>query len=204
MTSTIPLREQYWSHASPADAARLRDDGGALKEFLGWGDVPRTSVGMYWHVLPYLMEGIPGGYDEPYRWFIEGGEVLGSNETGDVRYLAPAQAERLNEALEGEEPDELGYGVWDEAKMDQRGVYPQRWVQLGEDSDHLGSVRELFSYLREHVAAAAKNGQGLVIHLAEGMSLEFDDAPRAPAAQAAPAPPAAPTGELLLTGPDRS
>ena len=129
----------------PKDVAALRSDAAALAKFLESPNVSRTGLGVYWHVVPYLMEGIAKGYDEPYHWFIEGGEVIGKNAAGDVRYLTPDQVALLNEKLQNEEPDELGYDDFDEEKLDAKGIYPTRWVRDGENADLLGSIRESYS-----------------------------------------------------------
>src|SRR5262250_2967489 len=94
---------------------------------------------------------------------MEGGEILGKNDAGDIRYLSPSQAKKLAAALEEEPPDELGQLAFDEAKMDRLGIYPSRWVAWS-DSDHLGTMRELYSYVRELIASSSKQ-TGLLIHL---------------------------------------
>lgn len=122
MSPSVTLKHQHWSHASPQQTAELRSSAAALAEFLSSDHVPRVGLGVFWHGVAYLIEGIPANLDEPYRWFIEGGETIGASDAGDVRYLSPNQVARLARALHDEVPDELGYGVWDEAKMDARRV----------------------------------------------------------------------------------
>jgi hypothetical protein len=46
--------------------------------------------------------------------------------------------------------------MYDEADMDRRGIYPARWVRSG-DNDHLGTIRELYSYVRAMIAAVKKS-----------------------------------------------
>ena len=71
----------------------------------------------------------------------------------------------LNEKLQNEEPDELGYDDFDEENLDAKGIYPTRWVRDRENADLLRSICESYSYVREHVAAATKKKAGVVIHL---------------------------------------
>jgi len=175
MSPTVTLKLQHWSHASPKQAAELRSSAPAVAEFLKSDRVPRVGLGVYWHAVPYLIEGIPTNLDEPYRWFVEGGEIIGTNDAGDVRYLSPTQVASLSRALKEEDPDELGYGNWDESKMDRLGIYPRRWVHDGRDADHLGTVRELYSYVRSHIEAATKKKVGVVIHLTSEVVTDDDD-----------------------------
>jgi len=206
MSPTVTLRLQHWSHASPKQASELRSSAPAVAEFLKSDRVPRVGLGVYWHAVPYLIEGIPTNLDEPYRWFIEGGEVIGTNDAGDVRYLSPAQVASLSKALKDEQPDELGYGNWDEAKMDRLGIYPRRWVHDGRDADQLGTVRELYSYVRGHIEAARKTKAGVVIHLTHEVVTDDDEvAPSDTNNENAVASPETPTsslppGDVVLVG----
>jgi hypothetical protein len=97
---------------------------------------------------------------EPVLWLTTGGEVLGRNEFGEVRYLAPDPAALLAKAFADESPDELGHGVYDEAEMDTAGVYPRFWERLVRTYDPLGKLRELFSYARTFHEALSPGSQG--------------------------------------------
>jgi hypothetical protein len=139
--------------------------------------------------------------NEPYCWFLEGGEIVGANDAGDIRYLSPAQVRVLAAALENETPDELGELTFDETKMDRHNIYPSRWVRWSETSDHLGTLRELYSYLREMITQRMQ-ASGLLIHF-EAYTIEDDDdpGPEAPTAQEPPASATGgPLGKLLFTG----
>jgi Domain of unknown function (DUF1877) len=200
MTKQVTLKHQHFSEVMPKHVAALRSGAAALTAFLESPNISRTSLGVYWHVVPYLMEGIAKGYDEPYRWFIEGGEVIGRTAAGDVRYLTPDQVALLNEKLQNEEPDELGYDDFDENKLDAKGIYPTRWARDGENADLLGSIRESYSYVREHIAALTKEKAGVVIHLTEDTITDEDDAAPALPADPPPEPPPRPLGDLVLKG----
>jgi len=206
MSPTVTLNLQHWSHASPKQAAELRSSPAALAEFLRSDQVPMVGLGVYWHAVPYLIEGIPTNLDEPYRWFVEGGEIIGTNDAGDVRYLSPTQVASLSRALKEEDPDELGYGNWDESKMDRLGIYPRRWVHDGQDADQLGTIRELYSYVRSHVDAATKKKVGVVIHLTSEVVTDDDDIAssgtnrESVVASAATPTSSRPPGDLVLAG----
>jgi uncharacterized protein DUF1877 len=70
---------------------------------------------------------------------------------------------QLSTALAEVEPDDLGDDVYDEAAMDAAGVYPGRWVRSGQTFDPLGTMRELYSYLRSFLARQARAGHGVAI-----------------------------------------
>jgi hypothetical protein len=147
----LTLKRQTFTDVSREDIERARGNPEAFLELTSGPARWRTSIDIYWHVVPYLLTGLPENMNEPYCWFIEGGEIVGANEAGDIRYLSPRQVKVLAAALENETPDELGELTFDEAKMDQLNIYPARWVRWSETSDHLGTVRELYSYLREMI-----------------------------------------------------
>jgi hypothetical protein len=199
-TALTTILLQYYSQASPKQIAELCGDASALADFLKSPDVYRNCLGMYWHAVPYLMTGVPTDQDEPYCFFMKGGEIVGRNDAGDVRYLSPEQVASLARALKEEPPDELGMGMFDEANMDRHAIYPARWVRTG-DHDHLSTVRELYSYVRNMVAKARKQKLGLVVHFE---SEPFDDtdleAPQAASAPETVTRAARPAGEIFFTG----
>jgi hypothetical protein len=90
--------------------------------------------------------------------------------------------------------------------MDAAGVYPGRWARRGETFDQLGTMRELYAYLREFLARQTRAGNGVAI----AMTLEpapTDDEedqvtekrPSAPPRAEKPLAPPSP-GAVLLTG----
>jgi hypothetical protein len=182
MTPRLTLKRQNFTQVSPKEIERARTDPDVLKELVSSPKRRRTDLDIYWHAVPYLLTGLAQNMDEPYRWFIEGGETLGKNDIGDIRYLSPKQAMELAAALEDEPPDELGLLMFDEAKMDRYAIYPSRWVAWSEN-DHLGTMRELYSYVRELIASSSKE-TGLLIHL-EAETID-DDVPEPTAAARRP------------------
>lgn len=89
--------------------------------------------------------------------------------------------------------------------MDAAAVYPGRWVRSGETFDPLGTMRELYSYVRTFLAkqAKAKRGVAIVMTLEPMPDLDEDDGASDRPAASAPAttssPPASP-GAALLSG----
>lgn len=190
---------------TPADAARLRRSPAALAKGLR-RQSGRSSLGRYWHGVQYLLSGGAVDIGEPLVWLTGGGEVLGRNDLGEVRYLPPAPTARLAEAFVDELPDELGHGVYDEAAMDEAGIYPGCWRRLAQTYDPLGTLRELYSYARTFLQDCVRDKQGIVLFLEEEQE-DFDDADSDDAdGEDGAAPPAAgppePTssGETILMG----
>src|SRR6478672_3332605 len=108
MARQLTLKRQTFTDVSRQDIERARGNPETLSELISGPARWRTSLDVYWHLVPYLLTGLPQNMNEPYCWFIEGGEIVGANEAGDIRYLSPAQVMVLAAALENETPDELG------------------------------------------------------------------------------------------------
>jgi uncharacterized protein DUF1877 len=198
------LRLAHFVAVTPTRAAQLRRDPSAVAA-LREGTREETSLGHYWHGVQYLLAGRANGVRGPAAWLTTGGDELGSTPAGAVRYLSPDKVKKLSAVLADTEPDDLGDDVYDEAAMDAAGVYPGRWVRSGETFDPLGTMRELYSYLRSFLERQAEAGNGVAIL----MTLEpapDDDEEETPAATPPPPvqskEPEVPSsqGEVLLTG----
>ena len=186
------------------DVPSLRASPSALSKLLR-RKTGRSSLGRYWHGVQYLLAGGAKEIREPLLWLTNGGEVLGRNGLGEVRYLAPHQVAPLAKAFADESPDDLGDSVYDEAAMDAAGVYPGCWEKLARTYDPLGTLRELYSYAREFFEARVKDGKGVVLFLGEEDEEfdeeDFEDDDKGATAQAVPeAAPVAPTGTIFTGG----
>ena len=198
------LRLAHFVAVTPARAAQLRRDPSALTG-LRDGAREETSLGHYWHGVQYLLAGRVTGVRGPAAWLASGGDELGSVPGGPVRYLSPDKVRKLAALFADTEPDDLGDDVYDEAAMDVAGVHPGRWVRRGETFDQLGTMRELYSYVRSFMArqAAAGNGVAIVTTLEPAPDDEEKEtpaaAPPAPPVRSAE-PPLSSQGAVLLTG----
>lgn len=124
-----------------------------------WSSRPQTEetgLGIYWHGVQYLLAGRAQGVRGPLAWFTTGGENVSRTPAGPARYLSPEQVREWAAALAEEPPDELGDGVYDPPAMDRDGVYSGTWVRDAKNTDPLGTMRELYSYLREFVIRQGK------------------------------------------------
>jgi len=189
---TTNLRLAHFVAVTPARAAQLRR---ALSAVTALHEEKReeTSVRHYWHGMQYLLAGSAKGVRGPLAWLTGGGERLGRAPGGSVRYLSPEQVKELSAVLAETAPDDLGDDVYDEATMDAAGVYPGHWVRSGEAFDQLGTMRELYSYLREFLARQAREGKGVVI------MMKLERARQSGEAQADDGRPARPRAEEPVT-----
>src|SRR5262245_41299571 len=186
------------------DLPSLRASPAALAKLLG-RKTGRSSLGRYWHGVQYLLAGGATDVREPLLWLTSGGELLGRNGLGEVRYLAPHQVAPLAKAFADEAPDDLGDGVYDEAAMDAAGIYPGCWEKLAQTYDPLGTLRELYSYAREFVEACVTDRKGVALFFGEEDEAfdeeDFEDEDKGAKAPAAPvAAPMPPAGTIVTGG----
>jgi len=158
-----PLKHAKYVAVTPAAAARLGRDPDYLIKIVTDSKTEETGLGIYWHGVQYLLAGRAQGVRGPLAWFTTGGKKVSRTPAGPVRYLSPEQVREWAAALAEEPPDELGDGVYDLPAMDRDGVYPGTWVRDGENTDPLGTMRELYSYLREFVIRQGKARKGVLV-----------------------------------------
>jgi hypothetical protein len=198
------LRCAHFVAVTPARAARLLSDPSTASS-LREGNREETGLDRYWHGVQYLLAGRAKGVRGPLAWFTSGGQKLGRTPGGAVRYLSPEQVRQLSTVLAEVEPDDLGDDVYDEAAMDAAGVYPGRWVRSGQTFDPLGTMRELYSYLRAFLARQAEAGNGVAIVMTLEPASGDDEGDVAGDEPAAAAPATAPVaaaseGAVMLSG----
>jgi hypothetical protein len=128
---------------------------------------------LFWHAITYLLTGAADGGKEPLCYLVHGGESLGRNDAGPVRYLTPEQVARFSDAIAGVSPDDFGEELYDLEAMDAEGIYPERWREDGDENDMLGDIRELYSYLQGYLRDAASRGVGTVVSY-ETTELSFE------------------------------
>jgi hypothetical protein len=198
------LRLAHFVAVTPARAAQLKRDPSALAT-LREGTREETSLAHYWHGVQYLIAGRAKGVHGPAAWLTSGGDALGRTPGGPVRYLSPAEVKKLASLFAETEPDDLGDDVYDEAAMDAAGVYPGRWVRNGETFDQLGTMRELYSYVRSFLARQAEAGNGVAIVMTLEPGPDEDEQETSAARPAAPVRSTEPAvssgqGAVLLAG----
>lgn len=156
-TAPQHLREQL--------AAMLRPKGNDPGAGLSVEDAPPAlSLEKAWHALHFLLTGSAGPTPTAL-----GSALLGGEETavdlgyGPVRILAPDDVATVAGALASLTPEVLA-GRYDEAAMEQAGVYPGGWARDAEQSRDwlLGS----FEQLRGYYAQARERGFGMLLYVA--------------------------------------
>src|SRR5262249_20996185 len=198
------LRLAHLVAVTPARAAQLRRDPSAAAT-LREGSREEAGLDRYWHGVQALLAGRGKGVRGPLAWLTSGGEEIGRTPGGAVRYLSPDNVKKLSAVLVDTEPDDLGDDVFDESVMDAASVYPGRWVRSGETFDQLGTMRELYSYVRSFLARQAEAGNGVAIVMTLEPAADDDEEETPAVTPPAPVQPkesAVPSsqGEVLLTG----
>ncbi len=133
-----------------------------LSGLLQHGTAPANSVSLEkaWHGLHYLLTGEVWEGHDALGFLLAGGEQLGDDEESPVRWFTPEETKQIHQALSGISDDEL-WSRFDADEMQQRDIYPGIWDEPEED------LREeyltYFHELKQVVAAAAQNGEGLIV-----------------------------------------
>lgn len=164
-------------YMAPIDAARVKKLRGSKAELAKFLDNPPHEVGLhyYWHAIHYLLTGESEGGPEPLCYLLEGGEVIGANDGSPVRFLPAKLAAEFSDALADLLPDEFGEDTFDLETLEDADIYPGRWIKEGEDNDVLGTLRENYSYLQDTLAAAKREGKGVLIYFKEELIYADDD-----------------------------
>jgi len=136
MARDVIYKCQYVTGASDTQVTRLRSAPAELSTFLKKN--PGQGLDRYWHAVPYLIAGRATGLKEPLRWFTGGGEVLGRNDAGPIRYLSPDRVARLAEAVAEEPPDELGHTNTTRRRWTTRACIPDAGSGTGRTTTSSG------------------------------------------------------------------
>jgi len=122
-----------------------------------------SDVYRYWHAIEYLL-----AWHRPdsvaAQWLELGQAVATPTQDLPASRLLPSQeVVRLDEALDGVEPEDLG-PHYDASALDQAGVYPRCWQTWEETFDPLGQVLEHYWFLWQFVRHCRANGAALVLY----------------------------------------
>jgi uncharacterized protein DUF1877 len=119
-----------------------------------------------WNGLHFLFTGTESEGEEPGCFLLRGGADLGEDEIGNdiPRVLTPEQVKAFAAFLAPLSTEELSRR-YDAKRMMALGIYPKIWDRTGEENDGLDYVLEFFVQLRDFVAAAAADGDALVVHV---------------------------------------
>lgn len=152
------------SAAAAADLAQFADEPDLLPGLFEPSVATAESVSLEkaWHGLHYLLTGETWEGEGPLAFLLAGGEQLGDDEESPVRWFNPEETARIHEALDGVSDAQL-WSRFDAQELEQEGIYPGIWDEPEEDlqEEYFGYFHEL----KQVVAAATLNGQGLVVSL---------------------------------------
>lgn len=137
-----------------------------IEEFIG---EERTSADLdkAWHGIHWLLTGSADGGDEPLCYLLAGGKQVGDVDVGygPARALTSEQVEAWDAALSQIARDELSRRFDPKAMLDA-AIYPQIWGRsLKGVEDTLDYLLQAYAGLRDFVAAARREGSGLVVYL---------------------------------------
>jgi hypothetical protein len=127
----------------------------------------RTDLDKAWHGIHWLLTGSAHGGKEPLCYLLAGGEQVGKVDVGygPARALTSKQVESWNAALSQISQEELA-GRFDPAAMLKADIYPEIWDRsINEEEDTLEYLLQYYISLRDFVAAARKEGSGLLVYL---------------------------------------
>lgn len=125
------------------------------------------DIGETWHGLQYLMTGTAWEGEPPLDFLVRGGEDVGNipSEEGTARVFTAEDVKALSAALNGLAEDALRER-FDPEQMQEQDIYPGTWDEPTEDDvDAEAELLSYFAELRKFVAAVAKRGHALLVHI---------------------------------------
>ena len=154
--------------ASDADITRLLANPVEITRFLYGSeaddhDSDRVVLSKAWHAIHYVLTGSRLGGDEPLNFLVAEGTPVGDVDVGygPARVLTSRQVRRLASALKPIQPDEVRARV-DLKRFDDEAIYPGNWQRNGYDAEY---VAFHYEQMRDLIARAADNGNGIVLYI---------------------------------------
>lgn len=119
-----------------------------------------------WHAIHFLLSGEAWEREEPACYLVAGGEQIGDEDVGygPARLLRPYDVKRLDAFLEEIDSAELRRR-YNPAAMVAAEIYPDIWDRAEEYEENFQYVIEYYGILRQFVAAAAREGAGVVVSI---------------------------------------
>ena len=130
------------------------------------GEGVNVDLDKAWHGIHYLLTGTAWEGDKPLNFLVAGGRPVGDIDVGygPARVLSAAETRAAHEALTQLSDEDLR-GRFDPGDMTSKEIYPEIWDRPPEEDDTLSYVLEHVGTLREFLAQAVEQRQGLVVHL---------------------------------------
>lgn len=131
---------------------------------LGPGEGADVDLDKAWHGIHYLLTGTADGGVFPASFLLLGGREVGDIDVGygPARVMTAEETRDAHEMLSSLSDDALR-ARFDPAQMMRRQIYPEIWDRDPGDDDTLGYVMENVADLRQFLAAAARDGLGVMI-----------------------------------------
>lgn len=129
------------------------------------GAARQYAVDQQWHILHFLLTGLPEGGDFPACFLCNEGEEVGVDlGYGRPRLFTAEQAGRIAAHLRALDEAEVRRR-YAPADIDRHDIY---WLAEGSDADHRQEARWLWETMQEVAAfaeEAARDGGGLVVEI---------------------------------------
>ena len=121
-----------------------------------------TDLDKAWQGIHWLLTGSAFSTDEPLCYLVAGGQEVSFTDFGygPPRTLTSSQVAAWDDALSKISPEDLGRR-FDWKAMLAADVYPQIWAK----ADSLDYLLHAYRRLRDFVAAARREGAGLLVYL---------------------------------------
>ena len=119
-----------------------------------------------WAGIHYLLTGTAWNGIKPLNFLLLGGEAVGSIDVGygPARAFYSAEVREISNALSEIGESELRKR-FNPSEMMKLKVYPEIWNRDVEEDDTIGYCVEYYKELRVFLAAAAKEGSGIIISI---------------------------------------
>jgi hypothetical protein len=161
--------------ATEAQRKALLEAPDKLEEFLDdeedFGDEEGATfleldIGEAWHGLQYLLTGTAWEGKAPLDFLVRGGEDVGDipSDEGTARVFTPDEVKKLSAALNAVSADTLRKR-FDPDELQGQDIYPGTWDEPTDDVDPLEELLSYFAELKKFVAAVAKRGHALLVHI---------------------------------------
>ena len=133
----------------------------ALMELVDNGGVDLDKA---WHGIHFMLAGVAWGGAMPAATLVSGGREIGEDVGyGPARLLSPAEVTAFDDHLKSVTPEVFDARFEAQAMLDAQ-IYPQIWDRdLNGEPDGRPYINEFFVVLRDCVAAAARNGDAMLV-----------------------------------------
>ena len=157
---------------SPTRVEALLRDPESIADYLNEDDDEEADgdahanldVDKAWHGIHFLLTGTAWEGEAPLGFIAYGGRELGDVGYGPARIFASHEVKEIDAALRPLSREVLEKR-FDPSAMMRLEIYPTIWDRPRNEDDTLTYLLEYYDSLREFVADAARQGEGLIVYI---------------------------------------